>query len=111
MRQEIMINIADFSAYPSGRDEVDGDYNGTRFRTDYLLPAITEALDSGDKVIVTLDNVKSMGSSFLEEAFGGLVRKEQLNKGQIKSVLEIRTERPSFSRYVDAIWRYIDIAK
>jgi hypothetical protein len=106
-----MINIADFSRYPTGRDDGDGAFNGTRFRADFLLPAMREAFETGSKVIVSLDDVNSLGSSFLEEAFGGLIRKEHLPKEKVKSTLEVITVRASFQRHVDAIWRYIDSAR
>ncbi|WP_155914576.1 STAS-like domain-containing protein [Asticcacaulis sp. AC460] len=105
-----MINIADFSRYPSGRDHRDGDNNGTRFREEVLCPAIEEAVAAGNKVVVSLDGVNSMGSSFLEETFGGLVRNHGYGKDFIKSILEVTTNRESFKRYVDAAWRYIDSA-
>lgn len=66
-----VINVArQFSRYPAGRYITDGPYSGAAFRDDYLLPA----LRTGSDVTVELDGVRGYGSSFLEEAFGGLVR-------------------------------------
>lgn len=65
------INVAkDFSRYPAGRYEDDGPYSGAIFRKNFLVPA----MDDGSKFNVELDGVRGYGSSFLEEAFGGLVR-------------------------------------
>lgn len=68
---EITISVAsDYSRYPAGRYIADGPFNGERFRKKYLIPN----LGKYDIVTVNLDGVRGVGSSFLEEAFGGLVR-------------------------------------
>ena len=63
-----------FSPYPAGRYLEDGKYNGTAFRREHLVPALREF----DIVDVVFDGVAGFGSSFLEEAFGGLVRVDLL---------------------------------
>lgn len=64
-----VIRVAqDFSMLPAGRYKTDGNYTGQHFRE--LLKA---ALSKGD-VQVDFDGVLGVGSSFLEESFGGLVR-------------------------------------
>ena len=72
MKDNIMIvNVArDFSAFPAGRYLTDGPYSGEHFLKGNLLPALRQA----DKVRIVLDGAMGYGSSFLEEAFGGLVR-------------------------------------
>ncbi|MGE4431881.1 MAG: STAS-like domain-containing protein [Sphingobium sp.] len=68
---EIVINIAkDFSRAPAGRFISDGPNSGERFRNDFLVPA----LKSDSNAVVQLDGTRGLGSSFLEEAFGGLRR-------------------------------------
>ena len=67
----IKINIGkEFNKYPVGRYLKDGDANGEKFRTEMLEPALRNA----SQVDVYLDDAFGYGSSFLEEAFGGLVR-------------------------------------
>lgn len=105
-----MIAIADFSTYPSGRNDVDGDYNGARFRREELVPVIQRAIANGFTVVVSLANVMSFGSSFLEEAFGGLIREENFSKSDIRRVLEIDAGPAENARYREAILRYIDKA-
>lgn len=78
MRQ---INIArDFSVFPGGRTPDDGPNSGKDFREKLLIPA----LKTEEKLQIELDGTRGYGSSFLEEAFGGLVRcgydKEKLLK-------------------------------
>lgn len=65
-----IIKVAEFSKYPGPRFEYLGPNSGEKFRTEVLKPAI----DSNENVAVDLDGVFGYGSSFLEEAFGGLVR-------------------------------------
>lgn len=74
MGKILALNLADFSKFPSGRDDDDGDFNGRRYRESVLGPAIVEAIRTNGRVRVSLDGVLSFGSSFLEEAFGGLVK-------------------------------------
>lgn len=69
---EKVINIErDFSRYPAGRYLADGPHSGERFRTDFLVPAFSEKTET---VVIELDGARGLGSSFLEESFGGLVR-------------------------------------
>ena len=72
MEQTIMINVGkQFGRYPAGRYLSDGPYSGQKFREEYLLPA----LRANDEILeVELDDARGLASSFLEEAFGGLVR-------------------------------------
>jgi len=66
-----VINIGkQFSRYPVGRYRADGDSNGEKFREDVLRPLLVMR----DDVVIEFDDALGYGSSFLEEAFGGLVR-------------------------------------
>ncbi|OUM27990.1 DUF4325 domain-containing protein [Pseudomonas sp. 1239] len=60
----------EFSRHPAGRYKKDGPYSGELFREKYLIPAV----DHREAIVVHLDGARGYGSSFLEEAFGGLVR-------------------------------------
>jgi hypothetical protein len=102
------IRIAtEYSDTPLGRFPADGDFNGTKFREEFLRPA----LQSESKVIVVIDDVEGYGSSFLEEAFGGLVRKGYFSAHQLMDKLKIDYKDPDFKLYGDLIWRYIKDAK
>jgi STAS-like domain of unknown function (DUF4325) len=110
---EKTINIArDFSPYPAGRTHADGPNNGTRFRKELLAPAVQSAIDRQvQKVVVQLDGVRSYGSSFLDEAFAGLIRDENIRNSDLKRVLELQYEDISYKRYRDLIWRFVDLAR
>ncbi|MET4572753.1 hypothetical protein ABIA68_001604 [Stenotrophomonas rhizophila] len=93
----------DFSAVPAGRHQEDGEYNGERFRNELLAPA----LRSYESVEVILDNTEGFGSSFLEEAFGGLVRIDHFSSEFLNSHLVIAARKPSTQRYKSKILDYI----
>jgi len=85
------INLSsDFNKTPAGRFFSDGDYSGEHFRKNYLIPAFK---DSNTKIIeVILDNLDGIGSSFWEEAFGGLIRKENINYEEIKKKITFKCD-------------------
>ena len=71
----IRISIAnDFSQTPGARYRTDGPKSGEEFRESILEKYFTQEFE-GFTIEVDLDGVKGYTTSFLEEAFGGLVRK------------------------------------
>lgn len=96
----------DFSDVPSGRFPEDGDFNGQRFRKEFLVPA----LRSADRVRVNIDHTEGYGSSFLEEAFGGLIRWEGFSKAELDSLLIIISEQSRTLRYKRKIEQYLEKA-
>ena len=100
-----VISIAkDFSRYPAGRFVDDGPFPGETFRKKLLVPALRDR----KSVIVKLDGTPGYGSSFLEEAFGGLVRLEGFNLNDLKAKLSVEHRDQSI---VDEVWGYIEKAK
>ncbi|MFN4310518.1 MAG: STAS-like domain-containing protein [Ferrovibrio sp.] len=99
------ISIArDFHDAPAGRYLSDGPYSGELFRNKHLVPALRAG-----EVVVVLDETEGYGSSFLEEAFGGLVRKEGFANDELRAKLKlVSQEDPSL---IDEIWSYIDDAQ
>ncbi len=89
----------DFTRYPAGRLEEDGPYSGEGFRNRFLLPALSR----GEEVIVFLDSTAGYGSSFLEEAFGGLVR-SGLDINKIQSLLKLESVDEALT---GEIWGYL----
>lgn len=102
------INMAKaFSPVPLGRHREDGKKSGEAFREDILCPQIAEAVKSGDVVVVTLDGMAGLPASFLEEAFGGLVRVNGFAPEELDKVLNIRATEKYFSPYIEDIRDYI----
>ena len=58
-----------------------------------------------------IDGTEGYGSSFLEEAFGGLVRKGYCTAAELHDRLKIETADPAFKVYSTLIWKYIDEAE
>lgn len=106
MKATKTINVArDYCVEPAGRFPSDGEFSGSRFRKEFLVPAI----ESGALLVVDFDGTEGYGSSFLEEAFGGLVREEGRRAEELRSAIKIVSEEdPSV---VDEVWQYIDSAK
>lgn len=105
MNQVKVINIAkDFSVEPIGRVPADSGSSGQRFRDEYLLPALKEF----DKVIVVLDGTEGFGSSFLDEAFGGLIRVSKLSKEDVLRRLELVSKEDE--SFIAEIMEYIEKA-
>lgn len=90
------IRLVEFSRFPFGRTAEHGPDNGERFRREVLVPAFR---DDGT-VEVILDGARGLSPSFLEEAFGGLVR-EGVPVETVLSRLRIRSEQdPSYADLV-----------
>lgn len=95
-----VINVADeFSRYPAGRYNDDGPHSGQRFRDDFLKPILINK----EEAAINLDGVRGYGSSFLEEAFGGLVR-DGFDAQLILGTFTLKSEDESL---IDEIKEYI----
>ncbi len=76
---EKIIKVIDFSKNPYGRYLSDSNCSGQGFRIEVLAPAMR----AYDKVHVDLDGYNRYGRSFLDEAFGGLIREEGFTKEEL----------------------------
>ncbi|REC88720.1 STAS-like domain-containing protein [Pantoea ananatis] len=92
------------SSIPFGRYKSDSSSSGQHLREDHLVPA----LEKYDLVNLELDGPSTCGSSFLEEAFGGLVREHGYDIDVLLSKLNIISDKPFLTE--QAI-RYIKGAK
>jgi len=93
----ITVNIAkDFTRYPSGRLKKNGATSGEGFRELFLEPALSK----GEKVLVEFDGTIGYGSSFLDEAFGGLVRKLRIPQSELNENLLLKSSDPSIEEEV-----------
>lgn len=98
----VEIHVAkQFSRFPAGRFRVDGPNSGERFREEFLLPS----LNKKQKTCIYLDNVLGYGSSFLEEAFGGLVRVHGFSEATLRDLLKLVSADDSL---ISEIWQYVD---
>lgn len=93
----------DFTRFPAGRTRTDGPYCGEVFRDEFLRPS----LDAGQQIIVKLDGALGYGSSFLEEAFGGLIRL-RYPKDRVLSLIKLETTDAMLKQEIEG---YISTAK
>ena len=100
MPNRYIVLSEDFSLSPAGRFPEDGEFNATRFRHDYLLPW----LNGGYKVTVNFDDC-SVASSFLEEAFGGLVGRYTPEELEYK--VHVMSTDPVYEVYARLARRYM----
>jgi hypothetical protein len=75
--------VKDFTDAPGGRYRHEGPFSGEQFRNDLLEPALREF----DQVILNLNGAIGYPSSFIDEAFGGLI--ESLGYDIVTKKLEI----------------------
>lgn len=104
MANKIISIATDYSVTPAGRYPSDGSYSGERFREEFLYPA----LQNYDKVEINLDKTLGYGSSFLEEAFGGLIREKKMTLEDIQNRMSILSSRVL---YKERIWKYLEDAQ
>ena len=92
----ITVTVAkDFSRHPAGRHLTDGPFNGELFRKKFLEPNIRTV----DRIVIFFDGARGYGSSFLEEAFGGLIR-TGVPKELAISKLDLQTSNPDLKREI-----------
>lgn len=109
MNSTIILEVAkEFSPTPGFRTKEEGPYPADEFRDKYLYPKLKDAIDKNDSLLVDLDGSAGYGTSFLEEAFGGLIRECGLSYQDIMEHLQLKSEDdPS---YIDEINGYISDA-
>jgi hypothetical protein len=103
MKLTLKIDIAaSFSVEPKGRYLSDGNESGEAFRKRVLIPALAEA----ETVQVVLDGTEGYGSSFLDEAFAGLLREHGFTAQGFNNRIHLVSEDdPSF---VDEVNGYVE---
>ncbi|RTD94420.1 DUF4325 domain-containing protein [Variovorax atrisoli] len=93
----ITVSVAkDFTRYPAGRYKRNGETSGEAFRERFLEDPIRK----GETVLVDFDGTVGYGSSFLEEAFGGVVRTLRLPADFVIKHLSFKSSDPSIPEEV-----------
>jgi hypothetical protein len=95
----------DFSRTPGSRYADEGEFSGEVFRKEVLAPAVRKALDGGSQLLVDLDGTAGYGTSFLEEAFGGLIRNDGYTKEELDRGLHFKSDEEDY--LIDDIKGYI----
>jgi hypothetical protein len=106
----VIVNIAkDFQPVPGGRFPWEGPNSGEEFREKCLRAKYDAARKLNVPLIVELDGTSGYASSFLEEAFGGLVRKRYADKADLLKRLRIVSKVQP--KWVTRIERYVRTAE
>ncbi len=99
-----VINIAkDYTPNIGGRYIEDGEGNATEFREKFLVPL----LKKNEKIIIELDGVAGYASSFIDEAFGGLVRDENFSTEFVLDHIELSSLNGAYEGTKMRIVNYI----
>ena len=106
----VTLSIAtDFSRTPGSRYEREGEYSGEVFRRDFLYPKVRTAVEAATQLTINLDGTAGFGTSFLEEAFGGLIRENGVTAPQLRQLLRIQSDEEPY--LIEDIWTYVDEAR
>lgn len=98
----------DFSKLPGEIDELHGTNTGEKFRNNYLIPVYDYCLVRDENLNINFCNSHGYAASFLEEAFGGMVRngydgKQMLRKMNFKTEEEPLLEDSIVEYIIEAI--------
>lgn len=86
----------EFSRTPGPRARDEGDFSGQQFREECLIPKINAAKQLGEQLIIELDGTAGYGTSFLEEAFGGLIRDKLLTLEEADKLLHFLSKEEDY---------------
>ena len=62
-------------------------------------------------LVVVLDGTAGYPASFLDEAFGGLIREGRCSKDKVKAHLTVKADNPAYEVYKKLIDRYLNEAE
>lgn len=100
-----VINVASqFTRTPGGRYKTDGRFSGEEFREKILEPAYRSG---AQEIVVNFDGVLGLSASFLEEAFGGLVRRHRPEKPLLLKKIKLTATRPYLLPYITLTQQYM----
>jgi hypothetical protein len=85
---EMHISVArDYTRHPGPRYERQGAFSGERFRK-----MLVDNLKKVKRLVVDLDGTSGFGSSFLDEAFGGLIRYEGMTRDEVRKRVVVKSD-------------------
>ncbi len=101
---EKRISLAqNFSRHIGPRYVAQGPFSGEKFRKVLLAE-----LAKSDVLVVDLDGTTGIGSSFLDEAFGGLVFAEGMSKADVRRRVKVKSDLDE--SYLLTVKEAIDLA-
>lgn len=94
-----IIIVEEFTDTPGGRTIAEGDYSGELFRNTLLIPRYKESVMKKEKLEIYFDGAYGYPPSFLDEAFGGLV-KECHEKNILDNIIIISNDDLTIERRI-----------
>ena len=101
----ITIKLINFTKTPGARYTTEGKHSGEQWRDEYLFPQLLNAMELDDLLFVDLDNTAGIGTGFLEEVFGGLIRIKNIDGNDLLKRLIIKSDDEP--EYIDEVCDYI----
>jgi hypothetical protein len=105
MTTETIKVASDFSDTPGGRYKRLGPASGEEFRD-----RLVKVLEAGNDLTIIVDGVEGYGSSFLEEAFGGLVRLGRWKYDDLQRRISVVANEKAYETYSRLAIKYMQEA-
>lgn len=77
----------DFSPHPGPRYKSQGKHSGEQFRE-----KLWSWIQDGGPILLDLDGTSGIGSSFIDEAFGGLVFARNMTAADVRARIKLKSE-------------------
>lgn len=94
-----IVIVNDFSKTPGGRKIKEGPFSGEAFLNDLLFPKYEQAIRKDEKLEIDFDGTFGYPPSFLDESFGGLVKKIG-KKGVLNNIIIISNDDLTIERRI-----------
>ncbi|HKI62303.1 MAG TPA: STAS-like domain-containing protein [Mariprofundaceae bacterium] len=107
--ENTLIVTRDFSITPGSRYISEGDFSGEEFRQGTLEPKVRTTIENGTELLIDLDGTAGYGTSFLEEAFGGLIRANGYSYDDLIAHLKFKSDEEPY--LIEDILEYIKDAR
>lgn len=104
-----LVIAKDFSPTPGSRYIIEGDFSGEALRKEILTNMLKKAIEDNTQLFIDLDGTSGYGTSFLEEAFGGLIREDGYDYQTICNHMELKSEEEKY--ILDDIDEYLKDAQ
>ncbi len=95
-----LIIASDYSETPGGRYIADGNFSGEDFRDNCLEPRYLKALALNKKLVICFDGGYGYSVGFLEETFGGMIRKGYSSSDILNNIVFISNQDPNLVKTI-----------
>lgn len=99
---------ADYSDALGGRYIKEGDFSGEDFRDNMLEGMYLQCLENSEALVIDFDDLYGCPCGFLEEAFGGMIRKGYSMKEMLDTISFIANDNPEV---IEEIKNYMEEAE